>query len=132
MRPHASLTAAVLAGCIGQAGAAVYECQARVVVGYQGQILQNWHESQEEPGQIRFTFDPASGQYIEQTVGSAALMTDSQRLDILRAPTDHGGDVVAMVKKGSMILRIDDNAHGVFYTRLDRNGAAEIGACSKR
>ena len=109
--------------------AATYHCVARVRLDHDGAVLADWRGDGGTHGRVSFSFDTATGDYVQRTDGSAAAITGAGKLRIVRGKGAGWGTVLAMAEHGSLVVKLDDSAHGVNYVRLDGDGLAEIGTC---
>ncbi len=114
-----------------QASAETYHCAARVVLGFDGVIIHDWRGTGDNQGQVVFSFDSAMGEYLEQTVGSAAAATDSAKLEVVLNKASGAGSILAVSVPRALALKVDESVHGVNYARFGREGHAEIGKCEK-
>jgi hypothetical protein len=128
-RPILALIAAVALPTM--ASGATYSCASTHAYGWGGQLLDQWAAGAEQDGQVRFTFNAATGDYLEQMVGSAAAITGSATLAILGKVEPGSDRIVAADTSASLVLKIFDSVHGVYYARLDGDAPVEIGACEK-
>jgi len=125
-----ALVMAVFGFGVAGASAQAYDCTARVALGYDGAVIADWRNG-ETHGRVTFTFDAASGAYVERKEGSAAAITGGGKLTVVGGAGEGYGAIVAVSETGSLVLKLDDSVHGVNYVRLGHEGLAEIGTCER-
>jgi hypothetical protein len=125
----AAIVTAVQLAASSSAHAVTYRCDAELVLGYSGVVLDDWRTNAGGSGQVSFGLDTETGVYSEVMHGSAGVLAD-RTLEIRRG--QEVGSEVTIGLDRMMVVKIDDSVHGVNYVRLDEEGLAEIGTCTKK